>query len=81
MTEISKNNKELIVKSIQDYFRENLNKEIGNFDALFLFDFFYEKIGGFFYNQALVDVNSLILKKTESITDELSELMKETLDG
>ena len=40
-----------------------------------------KKNGGYFYNQALVDVHSLISKKTESITDELGELMKETLDG
>ncbi len=44
MTEISKETKELIAKNIQDYFRENLDQEIGSFDALFLFDFFHDKL-------------------------------------
>jgi len=79
--EISKKNKELIVKNIQDYFRENLNQNIGSFDALFLFDFFYDEIGGYFYNQALSDVHTMISDKTESITESLNELIKTTLDN
>ena len=81
MGEISKKNKELIVKNIQDYFRENLNQKIGSFDALFLFDFFYDEIGGYFYNQALSDVHTMISDKTESITESLNELIKPTLDN
>ena len=81
MGEISKKNKELIVKNIQDYFRENLNQKIGSFDALFLFDFFYDEIGGYFYNQALSDVQTMISDKTESITESLNELIKPTLDN
>jgi len=79
--EISKKNKELIVRNIQDYFRENLNQKIGSFDALFLFDFFYDEIGGYFYNQALSDVHTMISDKTESITESLNELIKPTLDN
>ena len=81
MGEISKKNKELIVRNIQDYFRENLNQKIGSFDALFLFDFFYDEIGGYFYNQALSDVHTMISDKTESITESLNELIKPTLDN
>ena len=80
MAEISKESKELIIKSIQDYFRENLDQEIGSFDALFLFDFFYDKIGGYFYNQALSDVHTMISDKAESMTESLNELIKPTLD-
>ena len=81
MTGTSKENKELILKNIQDYFRENLNQKIGSFDALFLFDFFYDEIGGYFYNQALSDVHTMISDKTESITESLNELIKPTLDN
>mgnify|MGYP006196103893 CR=1 FL=1 len=80
MTEISKESKKLIVKNIQDYFRENLNQEIGNFEALFLFDFFYDKMGGYFYNQALSDVHTMISDNAESMTERLNELIKPTLD-
>ena len=80
MSEISKESKKIIVKNIQDYFKENLDQKIGSFDALFLFDFFYDKIGGYFYNQALSDVHTMISDKAESMTESLNDLIKPTLD-
>lgn len=80
MIEISKESKEIIIKNIQDYFNENLDQEIGSFDALFLFEFFHDQIGGYFYNQTLADVHTLISDKAESMTDGLNELIKPTLD-
>tara|TARA_B100000959_G_C14950903_1_gene611854 strand:+ start:323 stop:568 length:246 start_codon:yes stop_codon:yes gene_type:complete len=76
--EISKENREIIVRDIQEYFKNELDQEIGNFDAGFLLDFFAENVGGFFYNQALTDVNTLMREKTEAITDGLYELIKPT---
>jgi|TARA_Y100000294_G_scaffold26377_1_gene22309 uncharacterized protein (DUF2164 family) len=81
MIKISKNNKEKITQKLQEWFRENLDREIGNLDAEFLLDFFTEYIGGFYYNQALADVHSLIYEKTESLADSIYDLTKPTLDN
>jgi len=41
--ELSKEEKEIITKKIQLYFSEELGREIGQFDAQFLLDFFQKK--------------------------------------
>ena len=40
--------KEVIARKIQQYFQEELEQEIGSFDAQFLLDFFSEEIGPFY---------------------------------
>ena len=79
MINISRKNKDKIAQDIQEWFRENLDQEIGNLDAEFLLDYFTENFGGFYYNQALSDVHSLIAEKTEPLADRIYDLMKETL--
>ncbi|HJL84732.1 MAG TPA: DUF2164 domain-containing protein [Candidatus Marinimicrobia bacterium] len=79
MIKLSKENKVKITQEIQEWFRENLDQEIGNLDAEFLLDFFAEKIGGFFYNEALSDVHSLINERTETLIDEIYILTKPIL--
>ena len=79
MINISRKNRDKIAQDIQEWFRENLDQEIGNLDAEFLLDYFTENFGGFYYNQALSDVHSLIAEKTESLADRIYDLMKETL--
>ncbi len=76
MIQLSKENTDKIVKDIQSYFADNLGQEIGNFDAMFLLEFFTEKVGPHFYNQALSDVHSLISKRTEETLDSLSDLIQ-----
>jgi len=51
--EFSKEELQILTKKIQLYFSEELNQEIGQFDAQFLLDFFSEKIGPYFYNRGL----------------------------
>ena len=79
MINISRKNKDKITQDIQEWFRENLDQEIGNLDSEFLLDYFTENLGGFYYNQALADVHSLITDKTESLADSIYDLMKDTL--
>ena len=79
MINISRKNKDKITQDLQEWLRENLEQEIGNLDAEFLLDYFTENFGGFYYNQALSDVHSLIAEKTESLADRIYDLMKETL--
>ncbi|MGH1539003.1 MAG: DUF2164 domain-containing protein [Arenicella sp.] len=70
--EFSKGEKDLITEKIQRYFVNELDQEIGQFDAEFLLDFFSEELGGYFYNRGLNDAQ-LVVKKT-------LELMDETID-
>jgi len=57
MSEIkfSKEEMEIITKKVQLYFSEELDYEIGQFDAQFLLDFIAEEIGPYFYNKGLYD--------------------------
>jgi len=75
---ISRENKDKFIQDLQDWFQENLDQEVGNLDAEFLFDFFTDNVGGIYYNQALRDVHTLIHEKTESLADSIYELTKET---
>jgi uncharacterized protein (DUF2164 family) len=53
MTEISftKQEKELLVHKLKHYFTEELDQDIGQFDAEFLLDFFGKEMGIYYYNR------------------------------
>lgn len=74
----SKEEKAQIVPQIQLYFREELDQDIGSFDAEFLLDFFVEQIGGFFYNRALYDVHAHLESKLEAMAESIYELEQNT---
>lgn len=75
--EFSKDEKEIIVGKIQLYFRENLEREIGRFDAEFLLRFFSQEVGAYFYNRGLYDAQAHIESKLESFAEGLSEAIYE----
>lgn len=70
--------KAAVVKRMQKYFEDELNQEIGQFDAEFLIDFFTEEIGVFFYNQGLYDAQRVIDERVETIKDALYEIEQPT---
>ena len=76
--EFSSDEKEILAKKIQLYFHEELDSEIGQFDALFLLDFFSEEVGAYFYNRGLYDAQALIEKRVEDIAESVYELEKPT---
>ena len=76
MIEFSKKTKQEIIAKIKIHFNEELNQEIGGFDAEFLLDFFVKEIGSHFYNQALSDVHALLEKQIESMADTIYDLEK-----
>ena len=80
MAEISfsKDEKDAIVKKIQAYFNEELDSDIGQFDAMFLLDFFAEEVGAYFYNRGLYDAQALLAERVESLSDSIYELEKPT---
>ncbi|KAA3619327.1 MAG: DUF2164 domain-containing protein [Calditrichaeota bacterium] len=76
MIEISKENKEEIVSKLKSHFLQELDYDIGQFDAEFLLEFFIKEIGPYFYNQALTDVHGLLEQKMESMMETLYDLEK-----
>lgn len=79
--EFTREEKELMVQKVQLYFNEELDFQIGNFDADFLIDFFAEEIGPFFYNRGLYDADALISNTVSEISDQLFQLEKPVSQG
>jgi uncharacterized protein (DUF2164 family) len=69
---------EIITKKIQLYFSEELDHEIGQFDAQFLLDFISEEIGPYFYNRGLYDAQSILENRMESISEAIYDIEKIT---
>lgn len=76
--EFSKEERDLIVARIKLYFSEELNQDIGSFDAGFLLDFFTEEIGPYFYNRGLYDARAVIQDRLENIDEAIYEIEKPT---
>jgi len=76
--EFSTAEKQLIVSKIERYFADELDQEIGQFDAGFLLDFFSEQVGSYYYNRGLQDAQVLLQDRLESITDAIYEIEKPT---
>ena len=68
--------KEIIITKIQRYFENELEQDIGQFDAEFLLDFFSKEIGILYYNRALQDAQTVLLTKIDSITEAITEIEK-----
>lgn len=67
--EFSKEEKDQLIPKIKMYLKEELDQEIGNFDAEFLLDFFSEEVGAYFYNRGIRDA----LEMLDARVDELKE--------
>ncbi|ORE87227.1 hypothetical protein ATO7_09307 [Oceanococcus atlanticus] len=76
IVEFTQEEKDAIVNQIKLYFSEELDQEIGQFQAEFLLDFFAEKIGGAFYNVGLRDARAVLEGKLQDIDDALYEIEK-----
>ena len=76
--EFNKDEKEILSRKLQMYLKEELDFEVGQFDAVFLLDFIGEEIGAYFYNRGLYDAQALVESKLESITDAFYEIEKPT---
>ena len=74
--EFSKEQKRRIVSKVKDYFSEELQQDIGGFEAEFLLDFFAREIGGYFYNRGLFDAQQVFNEKMEDLGYSLQELEK-----
>jgi len=80
MTDIKFSNeeKEILVKKIQEYFLKELDRDIKQFDTEFLLDFISKEVGVYFYNKGLYDAQSILERKLEDISEGIYELEKIT---
>lgn len=76
--DFSKEEREVIIRKLQFFYREELNQEIGQFDAEFLLDFFAEQVGVYFYNRGLYDAQAMLQSRLDSVTEAIYELEKPT---
>ena len=74
--ELSQDETDRLVRKIKDYFSEELDQDIGGFEAQFLIEFIAKEIGPYFYNKGLNDAHSLFSDKAEEIGYLVQELEK-----
>lgn len=67
-----------IVGEIQDYFRLELEQQIGPMPAEMLMGFFADKMGAYYYNRGVADAQQLIGERLASLSDELYGLEQPT---
>ena len=67
-----------VVAQLQKYFQDELQQEIGSFDAEFMLDFFSKEVGGFYYNQGLADSLKSFESTMEGVGESIYQLEKET---
>ncbi len=78
MTDITftQDQKDRMVAKIKTYFEDELQQEIGGFEAEFLIDFFAKEIGPYFYNRGLFDAQQVLTEKMEEVGYVMQELEK-----
>ena len=75
----SKDETDRMVQKIKAYFNDELEQEIGGFEAEFLIDFFSNEVGPYFYNRGLFDAQTLFSEKAEELSYLVQELEKPTI--
>jgi uncharacterized protein (DUF2164 family) len=80
MSEITftREERDIICRKIQRYLREELEQDVGQFEAGFLLDFFAGEIGPYFYNRGLYDAQAILEKRLENIAEAIYEIEKPT---
>lgn len=76
--EFSKEEKAELIVKLQRYFNDELDFEMGQFEADFLLDFITRELGANFYNQGLADAQAVLEKRMETVLDGIYELEQPT---
>jgi uncharacterized protein (DUF2164 family) len=71
--EISKEQRQRAITSIERYFRQNMEEPIGNVSAGALLGFFLEEVGPLVYNQAVADVQDRLQARVLEVDMEVHE--------
>jgi uncharacterized protein (DUF2164 family) len=72
--EFTKQEKELLVQKLKHYFTNELDQDIGQFDAEFLLDFFGKEMGIYYYNRGFIAPQDIFKSRVDSLTDAIYEL-------
>lgn len=67
-----------LTHKIRAYCAEELDVELGAFDAGFLLDWIAREIGPAFYNQGVLDAKALLHRRIDTITEALDALERDT---
>ena len=70
--------KEILLRKLRTYFEDELDQELGRFDAEFLLEFFEKELGAFYYNQGVTDARAMLSKKLEDLDEAIYLLEKPT---
>lgn len=79
--EFSASEKKILTDKIQQYFRDELDQDLGRFGSEFLLEFFSKEIGPYYYNRGLYDARAVLMSKMDEITDAVYEIEKPTQAG
>ena len=71
--ELSKEDRQQAIASIERYFRENMEEKIGNIAASGLLSFFLEEIGPSVYNKAVADAQERLQARLAELDFEVHE--------
>ena len=72
----TKDELERMVYKVKAYFNEELDQDIGGFDAEFIIAFFSKELGPHFYNRGLSDAQALFNEKADELSYSVQELEK-----
>ncbi|WGL18499.1 DUF2164 domain-containing protein [Microbulbifer bruguierae] len=65
-----------MVGKIKSYFADELDQEIGGFEAEFLIEFFARELGPYFYNRGIFDAQQVFNEKIDEAGYIIHELEK-----
>lgn len=70
---LSKQQQSSAITKLQTYFQQELDRDLGQFEAEFLLEFIIKELGSSIYNQALYDAQSLLTAKIEDVFVEIEQ--------
>ncbi|MBY5922569.1 DUF2164 domain-containing protein [Ferrimonas balearica] len=68
--------RQALLRQLSHYCEEELDRELGQFEAEFLLDFILKTLGPVLYNQGLYDAQALLQPRLELVLESLHELEK-----
>jgi uncharacterized protein (DUF2164 family) len=66
--------KEQLIQKLQQYMSQELEVELGQFDADFLLDFISKEMGNHYYNQGLYDAQAVLADRMDTLNDAIYQL-------
>ena len=74
--ELKEEEKAAATEKLKQYCQQELQIELGSFDAQFLLEFFIEEAGWSIYNQGLADAFTLMENTVEELSEKIYELQQ-----